>query len=380
MPSILELRQKEYVIRLAALSSAQKQILTLRSHPLTPPLHIVYVLNHVGVCGGVKVILEHANHLMMLGAKVTLISHFAKPDWFSCQADYIQIPFETELTLGIPPCHLIIATYWDHIQACIDRHIAPVIYFEQGDYHLFDRNSIDAASLHFIDVQFSLPPFIITVSHHVSELIKTIWNRESSVFSNAVDTSTFNLNLPPYRHPKPYILMIGSDESSFKGLPEILTAYSEVKKYFPYLDLIWVSPTPLSKTYDIPSKIIVNPSQLFLASLYRGASLFISASHYESFSLPVLEAMSCGCPVITTDNTGVRDYARDYINCLYTPINDPYKLAQTMYQLLNSPALIYHLIEQGLLTAQNFSWQKTIPSLFAFYKEVAQYQDILSPT
>lgn len=378
MPSILELRQQEFNQRFSALPLAKKQSLTRRSLPPSS-LHIVYILNHTSVCGGVKVILEHATYLSQKGARVTLVSHFPRPAFIPFIADYIQIPFQTELTLGIPPCDLIIATYWDHIQSCIDRHIAPVIYFEQGDYHLFDRDSISLNMKHFIDVQFSLAPFIITVSHHTAELIEALWGRQAEVYPNAVNTQLFNPSASAYYHPRPYILMVGSDASYFKGLPEILTAYTLVTPYLPDLDLIWVSPTPLSKTYSEPAKVIINPPQEVLASLYHSAFVFISASHYESFSLPVLEAMSCSCPVITTPNRGVTDYAKDYINCLYTPINNPASLADNILKLAANPALANTLIQGGLKTAGEYSWQSTISKLFAFYKEAAQFRDILSP-
>ena len=95
-------------------------------------IHVVYVLTHAQVCGGVKVVFEHANGLVRLGARVTVVAHFPRPDWFELAADYVRVPFQYELATGIPPCDVIVATYWDHIHACVERGIAPVVYFEQG--------------------------------------------------------------------------------------------------------------------------------------------------------------------------------------------------------------------------------------------------------
>src|SRR5690606_16234504 len=142
------------------------------------PLHIVYVMTHVGICGGVKIIFEHANRLKRLGAKVTIVTHFVKPTWYPIEAEYIQVPFDLELAKGIPDCDVIVATYWDHIQPCIETGIAPVVYFEQGDFHLFDYENMNLILKHFIHKQFKIPPFIYTVSQQAAEFIQNIYERE----------------------------------------------------------------------------------------------------------------------------------------------------------------------------------------------------------
>ena len=130
---LAKFRQEEFLRREANLIQAHRQRLR-RSDAFSGALHIVYVLTHTGVCGGTKIILEHACHLVLSGQKVTLVSHFEKPDWFLIdeRVGYIQIPFTEELSFGIPACDVVVATYWREIFECILRGIAPVVYFEQG--------------------------------------------------------------------------------------------------------------------------------------------------------------------------------------------------------------------------------------------------------
>lgn len=375
METILTLRQKEFNKRFERLLFATKQHLRKKENScLSSPIHVVYVLNHTSVCGGVKIILEHAHYLTLNGIKVTLISHFKRPTWLNWEGHYLQIPFTEELTCGIPQCDIIIATYWDHIQACIDTHIAPVIYFEQGDYHLFERHTISSDLLNFIDTQFTLPNFFMTVTTPVATLINTLYSQHCTVIPNAVNTDYFNLNTTSFNHSHPYILMLGSDETPFKGLDEIRIAYKRLKMFLPYLDLIWITPTaPLLPHFET-ALTVVNPAQQIIAQLYRGALAFISASHYESFSLPVLEAMSCGCPVVTTDNLGIHEYALHHINALITPINNIDTLTETIFTLLTSPKLRLSLIKGGIKTAKNYTWASSISKLISFYKQVAQYE------
>lgn len=379
METILTLRQNEFNRRYERLPFASKQHLQKKVNNLpNRPIHVVYILNHTSVCGGVKVILEHAHYLTLNGLKVTLISHFERPTWLNWEGHYLQVPFTRELTYDIPQCDIIIATYWDHIQACIETHIAPVIYFEQGDYHLFERHTITPDLLHFIDTQFTLPNFFMTVSTPIATLIDTLYSQRCEVIPNALNTDYFNLAATPFSHSHPYILMLGSDETPFKGLDEIRLAYKRLKIFLPYLDLIWITPSSPSSPHFETALAFVNPSQTIIAQLYRGALAFISASHYESFSLPVLEAMSCACPVVTTNNLGVSEYAVHHMNALITPISNINALTETIFTLLTSPQLRLSLINGGLQTAKHYTWSVSISKLISFYKYVAQYE--VAPT
>lgn len=145
MTGIIEkLRINEYINRANRVNKISKQIVDeiYDNTTVKEDIHVVYVMNHVGVCGGTKIIFEHANGLTELGVKVTILSHFAKPDWFPIKANYVFVPFQIELTRFMPQCDLIIATYWEHIGACVEMGVAPVIYFEQGDFHLFDWDNL----------------------------------------------------------------------------------------------------------------------------------------------------------------------------------------------------------------------------------------------
>lgn len=371
------LRQKEMKKRLENSKFAKKQDLVLKDEQqFNKRLHIVYMLTHVGICGGVKIILEHANRLTKLGVKVSLVCHFPKPTWYPVEANYIEVPFDVELTTGIPECDVIVATYWDHIQSCIDTKIAPVVYFEQGDFHLFDYENMDENLKKFIYQQYQLPKFILTVSNQAAKIIKTVYNRESKVIYNAVDTDIFNhVDKKSSSENTPYMLMMGDAQIKFKGIDHIIEAYKKVKNEIRDIRLFWITPTTPPNNYvSEVDEFFVNPSQRKIAELYSGASLFVSASYYESFSLPVLEAMACGCPVVTTENTGVLEYAKDNENVLMTKIGDSNEIYKKIVKVLRSNGLKKKLITNGLSIASKFNWDNILFELQNLYKEVASYK------
>lgn len=371
---IPQLRIDEYNRRKENLSRARKQVLQPRQRPVPANIHVVYAMTHVSVCGGVKVIFEHANHLHRLGVRVTIVAHYPKPDWFPIEADYTQVPFGMELAKGIPLCDVIVATYWDHIQACIETGIAPVVYFEQGDAHLFDADAMPGERRQFVQTQLALPERLITVSARAARSLQNLYGRSASVFHNACDATLFRADGPVYEHGKPYLLMMGSEQTAFKGIGDIVQAYRRLLDMGHELDLIWITPTAPKAVDPLVSAYFVSPPQEQIAACYRGATLFVSGSHYESFSLPVLEAMACGCPVVTTSNEGVREYAEDETNVLMAAIANPADLAKQSDRVLNNETLRKRIVSGGLRTAARFRWESIMPDVLGVYRDMAAFE------
>jgi glycosyltransferase involved in cell wall biosynthesis len=102
------------------------------------------------------------------------------------------------------------------------------------------------------------------------------------------------------------------------------------------------------------------------------ASIFALSSIHEGLPTVVIEAMACGCPVVSTDcPSGPREIIRDGENGLLVPVNDPPALADALSRVLADEALRRSLIAGGLKRAEDF----TIPAMVEGYERV--YQKIL---
>ncbi len=339
-------------------------------------LHIVYVMTHTGVCGGTKIILEQANQLVRQEQKVTLVSHFDKPDWFPVdnKVQYVQVPFSKELTLGIPCCDVVVATYWREIYECILRKKAPVVYFEQGDYHLFDWDHVDEREKAYIYVQYQTVPFLFTVSEGAADQIKNVFHREVDLIPNAIDERIFHPD-PSKEHALEVlrIAMIGSEQNEFKRIPDIRDAIRILEQRGYDVELYWVSP---DMPMDPQGHLAVNPPQKTIGDFLRTADYFVSASVYESFSLPVLEAMACGCAVLTTKNKGVLSYAVEGKNCVFVHMHNPSDIADKIEVLQADKPLRDTLVAGGKETAKLFSWDAIIPRLIGYYRDIARFTPI----
>jgi glycosyltransferase involved in cell wall biosynthesis len=94
-----------------------------------------------------------------------------------------------------------------------------------------------------------------------------------------------------------------------------------------------------------------------LAALYSGAEFFIYTSLYEGFGLPVLEAMQCGCPVITSNNSSLPEVIGD-TGIMVDPYSEQ-EHAAAMEKYYFYPALRKSNSKRGLERAKEFSWAKT---------------------
>lgn len=98
-------------------------------------------------------------------------------------------------------------------------------------------------------------------------------------------------------------------------------------------------------------------SDLALGKLYASSDLYVSASWGEGLGYPPLEAMICGTPVVLTDSGGVRDYAEHEQNCLLVPPKDVPTMAAAIERVLGDEELARHLSENGVQTAKRYDWK-----------------------
>jgi glycosyltransferase involved in cell wall biosynthesis len=101
---------------------------------------------------------------------------------------------------------------------------------------------------------------------------------------------------------------------------------------------------------------------------YSAATAFIYPSFYEGFGLPVLEAMACGTPVVTSDRTSLPEVVGD-AGLLVDPDN-PEDISDAIRALLTDDTRRELLAQRGLEQAQRFTWQRTARETVAVYRDV----------
>lgn len=106
-----------------------------------------------------------------------------------------------------------------------------------------------------------------------------------------------------------------------------------------------------------------------LIRLYAGAKLLICHTEYEGFGFPLLEAISCGCPVVASDVASVPEVVGE-AGILLKPYQRK-KWVDTIYRVLNREELKKKLVKETWEQASKFSWEKTAKQTLNVYKELS---------
>jgi len=175
-----------------------------------------------------------------------------------------------------------------------------------------------------------------------------------------------------------YVLAVASLEPR-KNIGRLLEAWSlqpETIRQTHQLVLVvadgWLQ-TEISRRLDVMSRerSVVRVGHLpagDLAALYRRARVFVFPSLAEGFGLPVVEAMACGAPVVTSDRSSLPEVAADAA-VLVDP-EDPDEIATAITAVLDDQALRRSLRDRGFERARAYSRDEILPQLLAIYQRV----------
>lgn len=106
------------------------------------------------------------------------------------------------------------------------------------------------------------------------------------------------------------------------------------------------------------------------ASLFLASDAYILPTRYESFGIPLIEAMSAGCAVVSSDIPVIGELIRDGENGLLAPLDDAEGLADAIIRLLENPELQQQVVAGGRHTVQNYYTPTVIARLEKVYQAV----------
>lgn len=178
--------------------------------------------------------------------------------------------------------------------------------------------------------------------------------------------------------PGGYVLCVGTLEPR-KNLQTLFDAYAglpkPLRKRFPlvvvgmkgwHTDAVLRSAEQLLQAGEL--RLAGYVPDALMPSVYAGAAAFCYPSRYEGFGLPVLEAMACGTPVLTTTATSLPEVAGDA--GLLTDPDDVLGIRQGLARMLDDADLARDMRERGLQRAAQFSWARCATETVAVYRDV----------
>ena len=229
---------------------------------------------------------------------------------------------------------------------------------------------------------------IICVSQHVMESVIEhygISQERMSVVHNGigknfrpVESSEYSRILSRYDIKDDYMLFVGRFEPR-KNITRILEAFNIYRHEVDNKTKLVLAGNKTWSRKEVDETI----SRLDLAShileighvdnddlpaLYSGTKAFIFPSLWEGFGIPVIEAMACGAPVLTSNLSALPEIAGNAALLV-----DPYSvtdIAAGMQRIVGETSLRSQLRQRGLVRAQEFSWQKTAQETFTVYNKL----------
>ena len=176
---------------------------------------------------------------------------------------------------------------------------------------------------------------------------------------------------------RPYLLGLGTLEPR-KDLPTLVRAFATLAGELPHTLVLaglagWgagalaeaVAASGVADRVLLPGYV----PEADKAALYTGADLFAYPSRYEGFGLPVLEAMACGVPVVTTTGGALPEVAGD--GALLVDPGEPELLAEAIARLLGDPAARARVARQGRARAEAQTWERCAARTAEAYRRAA---------
>ena len=177
------------------------------------------------------------------------------------------------------------------------------------------------------------------------------------------------------KNSKKYILFVGTLQPR-KNLVRLIEAFSKLnsdlellvigKKGWQYEEIL-----DAPKRYGVSERIkfLHDVSEGELPQYYKNAEMLVLPSLYEGFGLPVLEAMSYGCPIITSNRSSLPEAGGDAV--LYVDPENVSDIAEKMNKLLSDDSLRQELIKKGNEQVKKFSWEKAAKETLRVLENVA---------
>jgi len=208
---------------------------------------------------------------------------------------------------------------------------------------------------------------LVTHCGFSEDTIKVIYLGVTSEFEPVTNNVSLRKVKDRYGITGEYLLSVGTQEPR-KNLSKVVEAFTKLN---PDMQLVLVGKKGWgSEERGVDSKKIIATgfvSDKDLPSLYSNATAFIYPSEYEGFGLPVLEAMACGCPVITSNVSSLPEVAGEAGICVNPHSKEEIMMA--IKKVVSDNKIQKQMKEKSLKQAKQFSWEKTAQETLQVYQQ-----------
>ncbi|MFQ5998545.1 MAG: glycosyltransferase family 4 protein [Candidatus Bathyarchaeia archaeon] len=259
-----------------------------------------------------------------------------------------------------------------------------------GDWFVFPHNYVWYDRIYhkvFAPLYFRSADAIISISESATqdiinnvkvdeEKIHTIHLGVNEHFRPIDDEQHLEAVARRYNLPEHFILFVGQIYP-MKNVGGIIKAFAKFHKQIPHKLVIVGKPglkykkeLALIDKYNLGKHVTLIGWIPYedLPAFYNLAELFLFPSLYEGFGIPLLEAMACGCPVVTSNRGATGEVVGDA--AMLVDPTDASSISNGVYDVMTQPELRQDLIDRGFKRVKNFSWERCARETLALFESL----------
>lgn len=306
---------------------------------------------------------------------------------------HILSPFE-----GYPSKLPVINPYFDRLNSAICTTLYDFIPLHLPQHYFSDQNykknyykhlkTIYDSDLLFAISEWTRSDAINFLGINPNKIIN-IGGGVSSSFYHMKNISEIKINSlkKKYGIKKRFVLFTGgidhrkNVEKSIKGFSKIDSSLLEEVSYVIVCRIEKIDEEKLKKlarTYKVEKNLVFTnylPDEE-LNFLYNCCDVFLYASLMEGFGIPILEAMTCGAPVIGSNRSSIPELIEDE-EFMFEPENED-EIASLINNMLTQPMLRKKSMEHSLKKSKEYSWQKVAEKVLQSYSDIGKTISIKS--
>lgn len=338
--------------------------------PFRSRKRVVFVFHEAALCGAVLAVTHICNGLIERGWDATFACT-ALPPTHATKLPMLFRPLVypsadamvKALANELPDQTNVIATMWFTVKYVTDiLAINPNLragYFIQDDERMFrGRTGNPLAKPEEVEATYPAIRRKVVNSAWVLEEVKKFSSESLTQIGIGVDPLVFR---PERREPSRKLVMAHCRPTTpRRGWAYIAEVFNRVARAHPETQFAVYDEAPVGLGSHVKCASLGQLSPIQVAHEMSGAHVFIEGSTLQGWGMQALEAMACGCALVTTDNRGVLNFVTPGHDCVMVPQDDPGMGAAVVSRLLVNDGEREAFGKNARQTAEAFDWESVV--------------------
>jgi glycosyltransferase involved in cell wall biosynthesis len=366
-------------------------------------MRITFVIPNDGMTGGIRVVAIYADKLAKRGHQVVVVAPGTRrltfrrklrsfiagrgwpkmpdpePSYFDglvVKVRKLDAP-RPILDSDVPDADVVVATWWETAEwvSALSSRKGAKAYFIQH-HEVFSHLPVERSK-----ATYRLPLKKLVISRWLEQImVEQYGDHDVSLIPNSVDTEQF-FATDRGKQSTPTVGFVYS-KVNFKGSDIILDALNMMRARMPKLRVVAFGAEQVSPDLVLPNWVSYHyrPSQDQIRRLYGECDVWLCGSRSEGFYLPMLEAMACRCPVVSTRVGGPIDIIRDSENGFLVDVEDSNALAKFALKVLELDEEKWREMSKAALsTATQYTWDDAANRLERIFEQLTPRVQAASP-